>query len=365
MSEVDIKLISYDKLSQGNWLTDNDRYGLAAFVDDNVSRTFLNSPFNRQPEKTAIMLAVDRGDVVGRHLLYGTQIKAGDQVINAQSSGSTEVDSSQRGKGIGSKINRYTLTNDEYPVYICSLLSPACLSIMSKPEYGCTIFDIPQYVKIVNAAPIMKRLGIPSFLQKALTAVANGILTVINLPNRFKLKKIYARYRLSELKEIPIWAEKMCLEDGHKYAEVHNREWLQWCLNYNLSGKPEDSQHFYAIYDKSDNPVGFFLTKVRLLENVGRLGSFRHGVLCEWGSVDSQLTEIDINLLAWNTYPSDCYHATTISEDSEIERRLKRLGFMRHGSHQIGFRDKLGQFPDMAVQSNWRIRFGCCNSVIY
>ena len=144
MSEVDIKLISYGQLSQGDWLTDNDRYGLAAFVDENVSQTFLNSPFNRKPEKTAIMLAVDSGDIVGRHLLYGTQIKAGDQIINAQSSGSTEVDSSQRGKGIGSKINRYTLTNDEYPVYICSLLSPACLSIMSKPEYGCTIFDFSQ-----------------------------------------------------------------------------------------------------------------------------------------------------------------------------------------------------------------------------
>ena len=104
---------------------------------------------------------------------------------------------------------------------------------------------------------------------------------------------------------------------------------------------------------------------MRLLENVGRLGSFRHGVLCEWGSVDPQLTEIDINLLAWSTYPSDCYHATTITEDNEIGRKLKRSCFVRHGSHQIGFRDKLGQFPDMTELSNWRIRFGCCNSVLY
>lgn len=249
MSEVVIKLISYEQLSHGDWLTDNDCYGLAAFVDENISQTFLNSPFNTKPEKTAIMLAVDSGDIVGRHLLYGTQIKAGDQIIEAQSSGSTEVDSSQRGKGIGSKINRYTLTNDEYPVYICSLLSPACLSIMSRPEYGCTIFDIPQYAKIINTLPLMKRIGIPGILQKIFAGVANGVLAVINLPIRFKLKKIYARYHISELKDIPIWAEKMCLEDGHKYAEVHNCEWLRWCLAYNLSGKPEDSQHFYAIHN--------------------------------------------------------------------------------------------------------------------
>ncbi len=364
MSEVDIKLISYGQLGQGDWLTDNDRYGLAAFVDDNVTTIFLNSPFNKKPEKTAVMLAVDGGDVVGRHLLYGTQIKAGNQIINAQSSGSTEVDSSQRGKGIGSKINKYTLTNDEYPVYICSLLSPACLSIMRKPEYGCTIFDLPQYVKLINVAPKFKRLSSP-FLQKCLASLANSVMAIIDLPNRHKLKKIRSRYRVSELREIPFWVTDMCLKDGHKYAEVHNREWLQWCLDYNLSGKPEDSQHFYAIYDNSDKPVGFFLTKVRLLENIGKLGSFRHGVLCEWASEDMKLTEADINLLAWSTYPSDCYHATTITENSEVARILKRRGFLRHGSHQMGFRDKLDQFPDMSDISNWRIRFGCCNSILY
>lgn len=365
MSEIDIKLISYGQLSQGDWLTDNDRYSLAAFVDENVSQIFLNSPFNRKPEKTAIMLAVDRGDIVGRHLLYGTQIKAGNQIINAQSSGSTEVDSSQRGKGIGSKINKYTLTNDEYPVYICSLLSPACLSIMSKPEYGCTIFDFPQYIKFINVTPIIKRIGIPSLFQRPFAMVANAALAIINIPNRYRLKKIYSRYLISELKEVPEWAASMCLNDGHKYAEVHNREWLQWCLTHNLSGKEEDSQHFYAIYDKSNKPMGFFLTKVRLLENVGRLGSFRHGVLCEWGSVDPKLTEIDINLLAWSTYPSDCYHADTITESNKTGSNLKCRGFLRHGSHQMGFRDKLGQFPDMADLSNWRIRFGCCNSILY
>lgn len=155
MNEVEIKQISYDQLRQGNWQTYNDRYGLAAFVDENVSNTFLDSPFNDKPEKTAILLAINNGDLVGRHILYGTQIKAGDLFVDAQSSGSTEVDESQRGKGIGSQINRYTLTNDEYPVYICSLLSPACLSIMSKPEYGCTIFDFPQYIKFINITPLI------------------------------------------------------------------------------------------------------------------------------------------------------------------------------------------------------------------
>ena len=150
MDEITIKHISYGQLREGGWLTDDDRYGLAAFVDENVRQTFLQSPNNDNKDRTAILLAVDHEVVVGRHLLYGTSIKNADSIIKAQSSGSTEVHESQRGKGIGSKINKWTLNNDEYPVYICSLLSPACLRIMSKKEYGCTIFDFPQLVKIVN-----------------------------------------------------------------------------------------------------------------------------------------------------------------------------------------------------------------------
>ena len=84
-------------------------------------------------------------------------------------------------------------------MYICSLLSPACLSIMSRPEYGCTIFDIPQYAKIINTLPLIKRIGIPGILQKIFAGVANGVLAVINLPIRFKLKKIYEYLKILEV----------------------------------------------------------------------------------------------------------------------------------------------------------------------
>ena len=143
--------ISYQQLQENNYLSEyNDKYCLAAFVDDNVRKTFLSNPNNSDRLKTAILFAVDNDDIVARHLLYGTKIKCGDILVKAQSSGSTEVDESQRGKGIGSRINKYTLNNDSYSVYLCSLLSPSCYSIMRKPENACTIFDFPEYVKVIQ-----------------------------------------------------------------------------------------------------------------------------------------------------------------------------------------------------------------------
>lgn len=92
MDSVVIKNVTYKQLLENNWLVDDDCYGLGAFVDDNVRKTFLDCPNNDDSEKTAVLLAVDNGAIVGRFLLYGTTIKMGETIQRAQSFGSIEVD---------------------------------------------------------------------------------------------------------------------------------------------------------------------------------------------------------------------------------------------------------------------------------
>lgn len=365
MNEVTLKGITYGQLKETEWLTDNDPYGMAAFVDENVRQTFLQSPNNDHDDKTAVLLAVDGNDVVGRHLLYGTAIKNGETVIKAQSSGSTEVHESQRGKGIGSMINKWTLENDEYPVYICSLLSPACLRLMEKKENECTIFDYPELVKIVNTEAAFAVRGVSGVLLKICKAVGNFGVRCLDLFNHIKLSKLKKTYYIERLATVPNWAGDMCLNDGHKYAEYHDVAWLQWNVAHNLSGKPEDRQSFYAIYDQYRKPVGFFLTKERRRRDIKKYDNMLCGTLCEWASISENLKESDINLLALSTFSKDCYFVLTITDSPTTVKELKRMGYLNHGSMQMGFKDKYHQYPDMADQSKWRIRYGCCNSILY
>lgn len=365
MTEIAIKHITYGRLKEGGWLTDNDRYGLAAFVDENVRKTFLDSPFNDNPDKTAIMLAVDGSDIVGRHLLYGTKIKNGESIIDAQSSGSTEVDISQRGKGIGSKINKYTLNNDEYPIYVCSLLSPACLSLMRKPENGCIIFDYPQLVKIVNTEAAFGCRGVKGGLLWICQTIGNAVIGLLNIPVKKRLSKLKKKYNLVQENHVPDWAGDMCLNDGHKFSEYHSVEWLEWNLNHTLSGQPEDKQYFYTILDKEKKAAGFFMTKLRVRRDIAKYDKMISGTLCEWATVNSDLGESDINLLAFSTFPKNCYQIFTVTDDTSTEKELRRMGFVKHGSMQMGIKDKLRQYPEMADQSKWRIRYGCCNSILY
>jgi hypothetical protein len=364
MGDVLLKKVTYGQLKCNNWLEDNDLYGLASFVDDNIRATFLDSSNNDEDDKTAVLFAIDDGIVVGRHLLYGTSIKKDNTIVKAQSSGSTEVHESQRGKGIGTKINKWTLNNEEYPIYICSLLSAQCLSLMRKKENDCTIFDFPRFVKIVNTEPIFVRKVKAHVLQKIGKSVGNSLVWLLDIPNKFRLSKLKKIYKVLQLEQVPDWAGDMCLNDGHKYAEYHDSAWLQWCLTHNLSGRSDDIQRFYAVY-KQTTPVGFFFTKERMCKDEGYDKEFLYGTICEWASVDEDLGEADLNLLATETFSRNCFHILTVTDNPTTEKSLRRLGFLPHGSMQMGFKDKQHQHPDMCDQSLWRIRFGCCNSILY
>ena len=70
MSEAILKKITYGQLVEDTWLTDDDRYGIASFVDANVRETFSQNPNNTDASKTAVLLIVNDGIVVGRSLLY-------------------------------------------------------------------------------------------------------------------------------------------------------------------------------------------------------------------------------------------------------------------------------------------------------
>lgn len=128
------------------------------------------------------------------------------------------------------------------------------------------------------------------------------------------------------------------------------------------SGNKNETQSFISIY-KDVIPVGFIFTKERLDDD--KESRFRYGTICEWGSKDNNLTEADINLLALTTFSNDCCSIITITDDDFTEKKLRHYGFMRNGRMQMGFIDKLHQFKDINDKSLWRIRFGCCNSILY
>ena len=74
----------------------------------------------------------------------------------------------------------------------------------------------------------------------------------------------------------------MVLNDGHKYMEVHDHKWLQWCLDNSFKGGKQDIQSFYVI-KKEDEHMGFVMTKERFRVETQGMKNVKIGSIVEWG----------------------------------------------------------------------------------
>lgn len=365
MKEISISKYSYNQLPRIDEYIEGDDLQIASFLTQSVISSYYDNPSNVDKNNTALLLAKESNIIVGRYLLLYTKIKKLDGVLRAYSSVSIEVHESMRGKGVGTSLLETALSLNEVPIFMFSLLSPTYYSIVGKPKYGCTVFDFPELCKLRNISSALEVRGIRGLLLKSISILGNSALWLLDIPNKIRAHKLNNKYIITKEKVVPDWAGDMCLNDGHKYAEYHDTAWLQWNLTHNLSGKKDDVQSFYSIKTKEDRPIAFFFTKERLIENVGKCKQMLCGVLCEWASIDKELTEADINILAFYTLSKDCYHMRTVTNDASTVRALKRRLFISHGNMQMGFKDIDKKHPDMVNQSLWRIRFGCCNSILF
>lgn len=363
MSEIISQKITYKELRDRSYVIKDDRYGIAAFMTESVRQTLLACPNNNDDSKTAMYLKLCDGIAVGRMMMLGTRIKVGDEVIMVQTGGAIEVHNEYRRKGLGVGLIMNCMTNTEYDVYIGSLYSTMALPIFRK--LNNYIFEIPQFVKFCNLRTMLKSMGMKGVLLELCSAIANLPIKCIDFMNRSRLNKLKKKFNTKKETIIPEWAGRLATNDGHKYMELHDRSWLQWNLDYNLMGHMRDKQSFYAIYDKKGKPQGFFMTKERFEERAGRYQNIIRGTIVEWATIDANLlSEADIILMAMSTFSPDTFHIATVTSDKNTEKRLKLLGFIRHGNFQMSFKDKKEQFKDASDQNLWRLRYGCCNTII-
>ena len=300
-------------------------------------KALLDNPYTNDIS-TACVLAVVDNLIVGRHMLMNTKLKIGVETVDIKTGGGILISSGFQGMGIGSRMMNEAMKLEGLDLYYGALYSRAAYDIIRKKD---TMLEIPQYVKFIHKR-IKRFLDLPVMIRSAI------------------LKR---RYTVERLITVPQWAGEMAMGDGHKYMEVHTTEWLQWALDNIATGVPTDFNQFHAIYDKNHEPVGFFMTKVRTITKNGE--TFTKANLAEWASsATSQLNELDINVLAIDTVSSLVSRLWTITEKSSVGKAMLRHGFKRRGWLAMSVRDNKKQYPDIGDVSQWRIRYGCCNTML-
>lgn len=329
--------ISFKELRQNDFSRFSDDEGILSSGLELFRKALLENPYSKDTS-TAFMIAVVNHLIVGRRMMMNTKLKAGAKIIDIKTGGGQLVSSDFRGMGIGSRMINEARESDESDLYYGALFTRAAYDIIRKKDM---MLEIPQYVKILH----------------------KGIKRVLDLPVLIRSAILKRRFTVERLTTVPQWAGEMAMNDGHKYMEIHTTEWLQWALDNIATGVPTDHQQFHAVFDKNHEPVGFFMTKVRTVTKNGK--TFNKANLAEWAtSAISQLNEVDINILAIDSVRSIVSLVWTITENFVSGKSLLRHGYKRRGWLAMGVRDKKHQYPDIGDVSQWRIRYGCCNTII-
>lgn len=363
MSDLKIKKISYAELREKPIEVKDDRYGIAAFFTENIRQTFLACPGIQNENECAVLLLMDGDIVIGRDICFVTRLKIGDEIVPVHTGCSQMVCEEYR--KIGAGVLLFTANPNEDKFNFGASYTAMRVEMLKKQKR--VIFEIPQYTKLVNTRPVFESLfKLKGALLKVATRIGNILLGLMDVSNKRKIKKLLKQYSIKKENIVPEWAGEMATNDGHKYMEYHDTKWLQWNLDHNMNGYPDDIQSFYTVWDKSGNPMGFFMTKERFEEEAGKYRNIVRGTIVEWDSADKEkLSEADLNLLAISTFSPKVSQITSATVDKETQKSFKKMYFRYNYDFKMSFKDKTGNYADCAEMSNWRIRLGCSNSIIY
>lgn len=266
--------------------------------------------------------------------------------------------------GLGSLLLHDTIMNSEYPIYIGQLFSSGAISILKKMDL--CIFGKPLYNKNKRMRSVLVAKGYVGIRLSIGCALGDFKLRILDLPNKIRLLILKRKFTIKRENIVPNWVEEITLHDGHRYMEVHDRDWLQWNLDHVFSKNPADKNFFYAVYDKTGKPVGFYMTKERFEENKkGILRNLVRGTVVEWGSNDeTRLTEFDLNILAFSSFGRHVDKINTVISSENSKQIMTKLGFEYRGMYQMILKKTPDYDSAIQDQENWRIRYGGCNTVL-
>ncbi|KWW31927.1 MAG: hypothetical protein AUK63_23 [bacterium P3] len=368
MTKFTYKRISYKEFKDGTYknayIPQDDEFSVTSHVTSSFRDALIACPCNNDDSKTFMHLFVDEeGKEIGRTIRFGTRIKAGDRVYGAESGCGFEVIEEYRKEGIGADLIMITLQNNEYDFSLGAGLSLKAYPLHRKLKY--ILFEVPQYFKVINSRFEIKPNPSESNFQSFKRLISNIRLKLKDIPNHINCKKLEKKFVIKKETIVPEWVTGMVANDGHQFMEVHDREWFQWNLDYNTYGYDEDIQSFYSVLDRDNKPMGFFMTKERIIKKPGRNYGFIIGTVVEWESYDhSVLSEADINLLAMRTFSKNIDAIFTLACECGTASQLISMGFKERASFKVSVKDKKKLLENIGDQNLWRLRYGMTNMII-
>ena len=365
------KIITYKELKDGTYksayIPQDDKFPVTTHLTSGLRDALLDCPAHTDDSKTFMYVFVDdENKEIGRVFLHGTRIQCGNEEYLGQTGLALEVVKEYRDESVGAELMLYSPFNKEYDYTLGAGISHMILPMYRKLKFH--MFEVPQYIKIIHSRYALKRYCFKGAMLKMVAGIGDCVIKIMNIPNRIRGFRMSKKYIIKKESIIPDWVTEMTTNEGHKYKEVHDREWFQWIIDHNAQDIDECKdviKSFYSVCDKQNKPLGFFMTKERLNMQSGPRNGYHVGTVVEWESIDKNiLSESDLNLLACRTFSKKVDLIITLACEIGTGKELGKMGFVRRGVYYIGLKDKKKQLKDAGDQNKWRLRFGYTNMAL-
>mgnify|MGYP002621248972 CR=1 FL=1 len=363
MDEVDINslIVSYQDVKDDKPLGKDDYDRIKSCLSSERINVFFSNPFLSDLSQGMLFLQRDGEVVVGHATFFPTNLKAGDVIENCSGGSNLYVVPQYRKYELGTDILLYPITDTKREFLIYADLSETALALYRILCFQD--FSLKKYLQPRKSAVVFELKGCHGVLMKAfekpldwLLKTYRGIYSCLNFSSW--------KYNVKQVRQVPEWIDDIVLNDGHKYMEVHDHHWMQWCLD-NMFLQKEGHKNSFFVIERGGEPFGFFFTKNRIhhLEKY-HVSPKKFCSIMEWGSKDeSVLGESEIYDLCMKTIDNDVDIVELATNDVKTEKKLKRQLFIQRGEHHVVFKDIHNKYKEAKDQTLWRIRFGYSDSI--
>lgn len=333
-----------------------DPYNIASSLCKSMKEAVLNNPSGYKEDETCQILALDDDVVVGCTNPYSGRIYIDKEVLPTQSGSYLFSHEDYRKDNVGGEL--FLRIANLPPSKNCFFSGISQMAIGLYRVLKFTIFEFPRMIYLRKSRSVIQSiLKTDSPIIYPIIWGADACLAIHRWILKISNKESRHGYEVVESKTVPQEVEDIILNDPHPFAEYHNKEWLEWNLNYSLTDEPRIKKLF--LIKKNNVIEAFFVTKQQFFEQASSRG-FKNiylGSVMEWGiSPDSQLTEKDINLIAIHHFDRNIDGIQVATTDELLAKTLKRYLFVPIGCANVGVRLKSIKDPRIKDINNWRLR---------
>ncbi len=355
--------IKYNEVLSGISIKGDTHSLYKSGFEEKRKEVLLKNPNLSDDSYTAAYLVRADDEVVGTLFPFPTKIKVGEEILNASSGSSLSVLKEYEKEAAGADLVLAPIRDKRNKGVVLADLSKDGLNCYQ--AFRFKDFALPKMIQPRSSKFLLQNYGFKGFPLRALNGIINIFLKPFISFSLLRLHNFSKKYNVVKLDVVPSWVDDMVLNDGHKYMEVHDHRWLQWCLDNTFSSENFHHKSFYAIYDNNERPIGFFFNYEKTTSIPYRhIFDLRQGTIMEWGSYDeSKLSELDITKIAISYFSKDlamCQFATT---NKVVLNKMKSYGFIHHNYHHIVFKDNTKMLKDCGDSNLWRLRFGYADSL--